>query len=181
MKISYHSLDLSSERGLVMAERSLPPDEYLRWRKRHALYGLSHSETEKLKRWVHGYWDTIPNRENDTCWLCPHSKLPSRRNGRISKHVYFRTSTGGHQISFNFGIVALLVKGRLTNSHKNMIIKESWELSHLCGNWTCLNPCHFTIESGSINQSRKTCFRRHRCDHDLPCKIVKKRPLSELA
>ena len=181
MKISYHSFDLDSEWGLVMAERSLTPDEYLRWRKRHALYRLSHSETEKLNRWVRGYWDTIPNRENDTCWLCPHWKLPSGRKGRISKKVYFRTSTGGHRVSFNFGIIALLVKGRLRNSHKKMIIKESWELSHLCGNWTCLNPGHFTIESGSVNKSRKTCFRQYWCDHSLPCKIERKRPLSELA
>jgi hypothetical protein len=51
-------------------------------------------------------------------------------------------------------------------------------LSHLCGNWPCLNPAHATVEPGSVNISRNNCFsHRSGCAHTPQCLKDKKVPL----
>lgn len=54
-------------------------------------------------------------------------------------------------------------------------INKKWHLSHLCGNWTCVNPGHTTVEPGNVNISRNNCFsHRGGCLHDPKCMKEKK-------
>ena len=66
----------------------------------------------------------------------------------------------------------------MTKQQKDGFINKQWHLSHLCGNWTCLNPAHTTVEPGNINISRNNCFsHRSGCLHNPPCMKDKKVPL----
>jgi hypothetical protein len=66
----------------------------------------------------------------------------------------------------------------MTKQQKDGFINNQWHLSHLCGNWTCLNPGHTTVEPGSINIKRNNCFsHRSGCPHDPKCIKEKKVPL----
>jgi hypothetical protein len=66
----------------------------------------------------------------------------------------------------------------MNKQQKDGFINKQWHLSHLCGNWTCLNPAHTTVEPGNINLSRNNCFsHRSGCLHTPPCMKDKKVPL----
>ncbi len=97
------------------------------------------------------------------CWLHPNPPKPSRLNGQspsaIKCHFSWKDNNNVyHSIAVNYGIVALIVKARLTSAQKMGFMYNSWHLSHLCGNWTCCNWKHFTIEPGSTNISRNPCL-----------------------
>lgn len=98
-------------------------------------------------------------------------------------HSYSWTDyTGANPVSLPFGVVALLLNGKLSSEQKENIVKR-WEVSHLCGNWTCVNYRHLTIEDHTTNVKRNRCFNRawEECkDHYPPCMVEKKKPLSEL-
>lgn len=122
------------------------------------------------------------------CWLHPFPPQPSRHTGRspgvISCHFSWKDTTDiYHSIGVNYGVVALLVKSRLTWTQKVGFIYNSWHLSHLCGNWTCCNWRHFTVEPGPINISRNACLLSSglrtpksdgKCKHQPPCMRKKK-------
>jgi hypothetical protein len=95
------------------------------------------------------------------CWL--YRGCPSQRNGRIVvKAYYFPRSTWALQ----YGIAVLrfrFKKDVLTEAQKQGIIHEGWHLSHLCGNWRCLNSRHFTVEPADVNLSRNGCFNDRNC------------------
>lgn len=66
----------------------------------------------------------------------------------------------------------------MNKQQKDGFINKQWHLSHLCGNWTCLNPAHTTVEPGNVNISRNKCFsHRVGCLHQPPCIKEKKVPL----
>lgn len=82
---------------------------------------------------------------------------------------------GKHAIVLNFGIVSKLLLNKLTKQQKDGLINKQWHLSHLCGNWLCLNPAHTTVELGSVNITRNNCFsHRSGCAHNPPCLKDKK-------
>ena len=122
------------------------------------------------------------------CWLHPDPPKPSalkrKSPGSIRCHFSWKdTSDVYHSIAVNYGVVALIVKERLTMAQKMGFIYNSWHLSHLCGNWTCCNWKHFTIEPGPINVSRNPCllsdsFRKRKsdgiCQHQPQCMREKK-------
>lgn len=122
------------------------------------------------------------------CWLHPSPPQPSRHTGRspgvISCHFSWRdTEDTHHSIGVNYGVVALLVKFRLSWTQKVGFIYNSWHLSHLCGNWTCCNWRHFTVEPGPINIGRNACLLSSgvrtrksdgKCKHQPPCMRKKK-------
>jgi hypothetical protein len=67
---------------------------------------------------------------------------------------------------------------QLTKQQKDGFISKQWHLSHLCGNWTCLNPAHTTVEAGSVNISRNNCFsHRSGCGYTPQCIKDRKVPL----
>lgn len=117
------------------------------------------------------------------CWLHPSPPQPSRHTGRspgvIICHFSWKDTEGAyHSIGVNYGVVALLVKLRLSWTQKVGFIYDSWHLSHLCGNWTCCNWRHFTVEPGPVNIGRNACLLSSglstrksdgKCKHQPPC------------
>ncbi|MCJ1255816.1 hypothetical protein MMC24_003634 [Lignoscripta atroalba] len=152
-------------------------------RKHFLIYKPTTSMIAAMNRWVsevHAALD--PFRSEDECWLHPLPP-PPRSNGRaygtIRRKIQWTDYIGPHFVDVNYGIVALIVDSTLTDAQKEGYIKEAWHLSHLCGNWTCCNWRHFTVEPGAVNISRNTCFMYSKgCNHDPKClKHLKQRLL----
>lgn len=139
-----------------------------------------------MRKWVADTYALLGvHREEDKCWLHP-SPPPPKSNGRargvISRGFFWADDTGRHCIQVNFGVVALIINHYLTDEQMEGYITKGWHLSHLCGNWTCCNWKHFTVEAGSINIRRNVCFRLPRgCHHSPKCMKDKKRRLLPVA
>jgi hypothetical protein len=123
-----------------------------------------------------------PFREDNECWFHPspppaHLSMKGilRPCGKLQKRFNWQDRNGKHSIVLNYGIVSKLVNYKMTKQQKDGFINKQWHLSHLCGNWTCLNPAHTTVEPGNINISRNNCFsHRSGCFHNPPCMKDKK-------
>ena len=151
-------------------------------RKRCLIYTPDDSMKVNMKKHVYNLYRFFNNSPNDQdCWLHP-APPPARKNGcpvgTISCHIVWEDSSGKHKLCVNVGILALLIKHHLTKEQIDGYVNHSWHLSHLCGNWTCCNWRHLTVESGPINVSRNPCFSRAtHCLHDPPCMRDRKRYL----
>ncbi|KUJ13719.1 uncharacterized protein LY89DRAFT_146082 [Mollisia scopiformis] len=181
--------------GLSASANSVKPGEKAplnkltcRERKRIATsYNRPPSLTKAMKQWVtktHNLLD--PFREDDDCWFHP-SPPPARFTasgvlrpcGKLQKCFTWQDHRGKHSLVLNYGMVSKIVNFKLTKQQKDGFINKQWHLSHLCGNWTCLNPRHTTVEPGKINISRNNCFsHRSGCLHDPKCLKEKKVPLA---
>ena len=122
-------------------------------------------------------------REPEDCWLHPYPPPPKhngRARGTITFKYHWRDALGAHSLAVNLGIVVLLVESSLTEAQKEGYVNDKWHLSHLCGNWTCCNWRHLTVEAGSINISRNACFMlSETCLNHTPlCMKSRKRQLS---
>jgi Zinc-binding loop region of homing endonuclease len=126
-----------------------------------------------------------PFRDDDECWFHP-SPPPARLAtngilrpcGKLQKRFNWKDRIGKHSLMLNFGIASKLVNYKMTKQQKDGFINKQWHLSHLCGNWTCLNPAHTTVEPGNVNISRNNCFsHRSGCLHNPVCLKDKKVPL----
>lgn len=145
------------------------------------------SLTKAMKQWItktHNLLD--PFREDDDCWFHP-SPPPARLTksgilqpcGKLQKRFTWQDHRGKHSIVLNYGIVSKIINFKLTKQQKDGFINKQWHLSHLCGNWTCLNPTHTTVEPGKTNISRNNCFsHRSGCLHEPKCLKEKKVPLT---
>ncbi|KAE9372451.1 hypothetical protein N431DRAFT_439565 [Stipitochalara longipes BDJ] len=126
-----------------------------------------------------------PFREEGECWFHPspppaHLSMNGipRPCGKLQKRFNWNDRHGKHSLVLNFGIACKLVNYKITKQQKDGFINKQWHLSHLCGNWTCLNPAHTTVEPGNVNISRNNCFsHRSGCLHNPPCMKDKKVPL----
>ncbi|APA08782.1 hypothetical protein sscle_04g035520 [Sclerotinia sclerotiorum 1980 UF-70] len=118
-----------------------------------------------------------PFREDRECWFHPAPPPPHvtsigtlRACGGIQKTFYWQDHSGKHSLRLNFGIVSKILFHAMTKLQQDGFINKKWHLSHLCGNWTCLNPRHTTVEPGNVNSGRKNCFsHRGGCLHDPKC------------
>ena len=152
-------------------------------RKRYLIYPPDDSMREKMETHVHRLYNSLDKSRNEhDCWLHP-APPPAYKNGRpmgaIKCRFFWEDSSGKHRLVVNFGVLALLVKHHLTKKQVDGYVNQSWHLSHLCGNWTCCNWRHLTVESGSTNTNRNQCFRKvTRCPHDPPCMRDRKRHFS---
>ncbi|MCJ1405121.1 hypothetical protein MMC11_008347 [Xylographa trunciseda] len=137
-----------------------------------------------MTKWVSETYEILdPQRSDTECWLHPKPPPPRRQTGRaygsIPKRFHWKDENSSHTLSVNFGVVALVVESSLTEAQMRGYINEGWHLSHLCGNWTCCNWRHFTVEAGSINIRRNSCFmHRYGCTHNPPCMKHLKRRLT---
>ncbi|KAE8448992.1 hypothetical protein EG329_008580 [Mollisiaceae sp. DMI_Dod_QoI] len=155
-----------------------------RERKRIAVsYNRPPCLTKAMTQWVtktHRLLD--PFREDDDCWF--HPLPPSARItisgilrpcGKLQKRFTWQDHRGKHSLVLNYGIVSKIINYRMTKQQKDGFINKQWHLSHLCGNWTCLNATHTTVEPGAVNISRNNCFsHRSGCSHDPKCMKDKK-------
>ncbi|KAF2867138.1 hypothetical protein BDV95DRAFT_184736 [Massariosphaeria phaeospora] len=117
---------------------------------------------EKVLREYHWHIHAEKNRAN--CWLYTGPRI-SKRGGTLGINIGFRHNDQIERLTINICFIAMLLKGLLTNEHMQGIISHAWHASHLCGNWTCLNPRHITAEDGRMNVTRNSCFS----DRDGPC------------
>ncbi|CAD6446135.1 ca5520c2-e827-4d60-9bf6-a90cafb1dce8-CDS [Sclerotinia trifoliorum] len=123
-----------------------------------------------------------PFREDQECWFHPAPPPPRvtsigtlRACGGMQRTFYWQDHNGKHSLKLNFGIVSKILFHAMTKLQQDGFINKKWHLSHLCGNWTCLNPGHTTVEPGIVNIGRNNCFS-HRCGcmHDPKCMKEKK-------
>lgn len=103
------------------------------------------------------------------CWL----KNSPTRSEIIANRVCVRIPGGEGSWDMHFGIASMLIHDLLTEKQKHGIIHKQWELSHLCGNWRCLNHNHYTLEDNATNKSRNRCFNQRHCTKHHPRCMVK--------
>ncbi|KAF2805329.1 uncharacterized protein BDZ99DRAFT_502167 [Mytilinidion resinicola] len=166
------------------AERPSPKvkPEDLKRRQRHFLFKASKAELEKVELHVSTLRRKVHTTNKDACWLLPHYAISRSANGSISWRTQFQDSQCTKQrVTFSYGIFAKLVEGSLTPHDKEMIIEKSWELSHRCHNWTCLNTRHFAIESHAANMRRRKCFHLFYCSCKPKCLSDLKKPNKSLS
>lgn len=148
---------------------------------------------QDLKAWLASTTQLLdPFLEDAECWLHPSPPPPrltknglliSRRS--ISKRFTFTSPSPHapvqlqtHSLTIPYGIAHHLVYHTLTLQRQDGWINQTWQNSHLCGNWTCLNPKHLTVESAGVNGSRNNCFSHRRgCFHQPVCLKDYKVPL----
>ena len=148
-------------------------------RKQYFMYTPGDAIKEKMKKYIHDVYRLFDRMHSDgDCWLHPSPPALSngRPMGRIQCVFVWTDSSGSHRLTVNVGLVALIVEGQLAEEQMRGYVNESWHLSHLCGNWTCCNWRHMTVECGRINVSRNQCFRSAgHCSHQPPCMKHRKR------
>ena len=154
----------------------------LKDRKRFFIYTPTSAMVKAMRATVsdiHGLFSPIKNIGD--CMLHPYPpplRLDGGMRGRIIYLYRWKDDMGNHVVQVNYGVVALLVNSRLTNTQKEGWIEDAWHLSHLCGNWICCNWRHHTIEDGPTNVSRNGCFGSSKeCIHKPPCMKEKKQKL----
>ena len=166
-----------------LAPRVLPKDTMpVKDRKRFFMYTPTAAMKKAMRvdvSGIHRFFNPIKNIGD--CMLHPHPPPlgpDGDMRGAIPYGYRWKDDVGNHNIKVNYGVVALLVNYHLTAVQKEGWIEEAWHLSHLCGNWTCCNWRHHTVEDGPTNISRNVCFGSTKeCIHRPPCMKDKKRKL----
>lgn len=140
---------------------------------------MPHKDKERLRRELEEIIArAIPKHgSEDSCWIYETSKAEERAQ-TISRWFSWRDhrfpkERQGRNLQQQVGALWIIVEGTMSSSQKYGWTFESWHLSHLCGNWRCVNPAHHTIEPGSDNQNRKHCHNgnrpRYACKHKPRC------------
>ena len=149
-------------------------------RKRFFLYTPTEDIQAASKKSFSNVYQVLDmSGSNEECRLHP---TPPYSNRKPAQTIFFtfdwKAEYRSHQLYVEWGIIALLVREELTAAQMDGFVNKSWRLSHLCGNWTCCNWRHFTVESGHDIQSRNACFKSpEECTHNAPCLKEKKRQL----
>jgi hypothetical protein len=159
-----------------LLQRRGPPKLEIEQRKKLVLFNTSFVMMYSLKRLVNLKVRTVVThaeeedpKNKDICWMYRRPTKSQCRAGRICVRIQVDRNNIWEP---NFGIASLLVNGKLTTEQKDGIIQNNWELSHLCGNWRCMNHHHYTIEPHSTNVRRNSCFKAGICfGHEPRCII----------
>ena len=147
-------------------------------RKRVILYHTPERVAFAMEQYVEQEMMKIDRSDDESCWLHPS---PRQSLHSITKWFQWKDDTGTHSVQLHIGVVMLLLTDRITDAQAEGLINEGWHLSHLCGNWTCCNYTHFTVEPGPINVARNACFAQNRqCKHSPCCMKDKKLPQWQL-
>ncbi|TGO41708.1 hypothetical protein BHYA_0017g00170 [Botrytis hyacinthi] len=168
-----------------------PPGNKLECRERKRIIVSSTRRPSHVKKSMQIWLESTnrlldPFREDGECWFHPAPPPPRitpigtwRACGNIQKAFSWQDHNGKHSLVLNFGIASKILFHAMTKRQKDGFINKKWHLSHLCGNWTCLNPNHTTVEPGNVNISRNSCFsHRGGCSHEPKCMKEKKANLS---
>ncbi|KAF1983872.1 hypothetical protein K402DRAFT_456338 [Aulographum hederae CBS 113979] len=152
--------------------------------KRYILYQTPPNSKQNMQNFVDRITGRLlpPNNDPADCHFYSGAKEISEiGHARISSRVGFKYQGRKRGLTLQFGTMALLLQDRLTDELKEAYINNG-HLSHLCGNWSCCNLNHLTIEPGPVNFSRNKCFPKHGelCVHQPPCMRDKKLYNSEL-
>ena len=185
-----YSLEEQVTIAAVQRKRSTPNEPTTIVERKHSfIYNPTKELTCARSRYVSSILSLFgPKRDHSECWFHP---LPpkaavggrSRNIGRIAKHFTWGKSTPKYRLQVNYGILVLLEKRAISSEQVDGFVSKGWHLSHLCGNWTCCNWTHFTVESAVLNVKRNGCLRDlgRRCTHYPQClKELKQFPLPGL-
>ena len=176
-----HTTDESTDRNRRRNTRALETESMtIVERKRFFLYTPTEGIQGTSKKYFSNMYQILDmSGSNEECRLHPTPPyLNDKAAGKISFIFNWRLEYRSHKLSVDWGIIALLVCQQLTAAQMDGFANKSWHLSHLCGNWTCCNWRHFTVESGPDNQSRNGCFKSPaKCTHNPSCMKEKKRQL----
>ncbi|KAI9656962.1 MAG: hypothetical protein M1831_004510 [Alyxoria varia] len=166
-------------------ENLLPLEE----RKRIIITETPKPVFDALFKWINRHCahidESVPE-DDEGCML--HLSPPDTGSNTIQTNLYWDHPQGRQSVMINFGVAVIVIarylgreEGVLTQEQLDGFINNGWHLSHLCGNWTCLNIDHYTIEPGSVNISRNGCFsQKAPCQHKPRCMREHKRPVNEL-
>lgn len=147
-----------------------PPNKItIRERKRII---VSHSRpsalTTSMTAWITQIQRLLdPFREDYECWFHPNPPSPlvtstgSIRPFGVIKKLFGWTDPKikvKSCIVLNYGIVNKIINYTISKREADGFVNRKWHLSHLCGNWTCLNPRHTCVEEGRVNAERNGCF-----------------------
>jgi hypothetical protein len=134
--------------------------------------------TADLKAWLSATRTLLdPFLSEEQCWLHPTPLPPYRTptglrtQGKISKRFTFplppkHNSDAGEKpaapvnmsITLPYGAAHHIIYRSLTKRQIDGWVYRSWHASHLCGNWSCVNPEHIYVEDGAVNLARNACF-----------------------
>lgn len=173
----------SSQESALNGDVSVRPTLPLATRKRIFLYDTPPETVVSMRQWSNSLLSKhLGSKDPQKCWLHPDPMRSMCNHSGIRRMFKFRHAGEWQPLySIQFGVTTLLLSGRITEQQRRGMIEESWHLSHLCGNWTCLNSAHFTIEPGRINVGRNRCFRRNgACQHQPRCLAALKLPVASL-
>jgi len=177
-----HDESNSQDEGPSRKRRKANPDT-LSIQERKLFFILS--PTDKMKEMMEKYVADMEalfgaSLPGGDCWLhpWPPETADGVPAGLVKCHFSWNDQSGHHKLDVNYGIVSLIVNHQLTSPQIRGFIDDSWQLSHLCGNWTCCNWKHYTVEHKCINCTRNGCFSSNsECLHSLRCIEEKKRRL----
>ena len=117
------------------------------------------------------------------CWIHPSLPRASQTKVRGVVNRSVRWCENGQRLCFeaNLGIVMLLHEDRMSDREKEGFVWEEWQLSHLCGNWPCINIRHLVMEPKKVNLNRNACFKLpNGCNHEPRCMKELKKERDEL-
>ena len=169
----HNSLPNPDNPQAIVFEDEINWDERLPTEKRkHLFYRVYwHMQRAKLEKLVSRYHNSIQGEKTaNGCWLYDRPCMTGGRS--LSMKIQFKHDNKIQALSVSTHFVTMLLKGLLTSDHIEGIVNHGWNASHLCGNWTCMNPAHIYPEPWSVNISRNPCFKDRfgLCDHQPQCK-----------
>ncbi|CAI6335592.1 unnamed protein product [Periconia digitata] len=108
----------------------------------------------------------------------------SGNSSSIKFSISFKHHSQRYRLTLNFGVINLLLHNRLTPEDIHGLVYEKWHLSHLCGNWRCVNIEHIRVEPGAVNENRNKCLRPRKgdpveCEHTPKCLTEHTLPITE--
>jgi hypothetical protein len=135
------------------------------------------SVLDRLRR---GTTDWEGDGSHDTpCLLLKTATEAQKRAKRITVSLKVIDKTW----QMNLGVAIRLIEGHdgLSPEQKKGLINRNlgWVVSHICGNWKCVNPHHITVEPRKANAMRKNCFEVGRCfNPHKRCFVGMKKPVA---
>ncbi|OJD33913.1 homing endonuclease [Diplodia corticola] len=115
------------------------------------------------------------NGSEERCWLYKGPEAECGKAMVVTSFKWRDEKYPGRSMCLRqqVGTWWMIVKNIMTAEQQYGYLYESWHLSHLCGNWQCINPAHHTMEPGPINLDRRMCHHGGRppygCEHLPGC------------
>ncbi len=101
--------------------------------------------------------------------LVPEKEVAVRRDGYRRCHL---TYPGELSVNTTLHRAVYILEKRDPSLIRN---KSAGEVSHRCGNKTCINIRHLVLEQPSANSLRRSCHRDRRCYGCSPSCIIRPR------
>ncbi|PVI06463.1 hypothetical protein DM02DRAFT_422715 [Periconia macrospinosa] len=137
----------------------------------------------RLANQIANYVQMPPTNPQSLCHI--HTGLEGLKTNCIPFHVKFKHDSVTLKLQLNLGVINLLVNNRLSDRDIDGLVNDWWHVSHLCGNWRCVNVEHIIAEPGHVNVNRNRCLRPGKggrvevCLHVPRCLVEHTAPIAE--